>query len=101
MESARARTAPSITVELLGVARLLAGCDELRVPYPPEATAGALLDAVASRLPALVGPVFVSGGGGLTDGFVLSLDGRAWTRDPGAALGGASRALLLSNVAGG
>jgi hypothetical protein len=101
MESVARSTTPSITVELLGVARLLARCAELQVPYPPEATAGALLNAVASRLPALVGPVFVSDGGKLADGFVLSLDGKGWTRDPTTMLGGASRALLLSNVAGG
>jgi len=94
-------TAPSITVELLGIARLLAERDEMVIPYPPEGTAGALVRALASQVPVLVGPVILPDGGALADGFALSLDGRAWTRDPTAALGDAPRALLFSNVAGG
>jgi hypothetical protein len=92
---------PPITVELLGVARLLARVDLLVVPYPAEGTVGALVRELAARLPALVGPVFTGDGAGLADGYVLSLDGRAWTRDPAAPLGDASRAWLLSNIAGG
>jgi hypothetical protein len=56
---------------------------------------------LASRLPALVGTVIDDAGGGLVEGFVLSFDGRMWTRDPAAALDGAPHALLLSNMAGG
>jgi hypothetical protein len=94
-------TGASITVELLGIARLLAGRNELALPYPEEGTAGALMRALADCLPALVGPVFMAGGVGLAEGFVLSFDGKVWTRDPAAPLAGAPRALLLSNVAGG
>jgi hypothetical protein len=90
-----------MTIELLGVARLIAGVSALEVPYPAEGTAGALVRELAARLPALVGTVIDDGGAGLVDGFVLSLDGRVWTRDPAAPLAGAPHALLLSNMAGG
>lgn len=91
----------TITVELLGIARFLARRDELMVPDPPEGTATLLMRALASRLPVLVGPVFEAEHAELAEGFVLSLDGRVWTRDPTTPMGGALRAPLLSNVAGG
>ncbi len=72
-----------MTIELLGVARLVAGVGEVEVTYPPEGTTGALVRELAARLPALVGPVIDDEGAGLRDGFVLSVDGRAWTRGPG------------------
>ena len=79
----------TITVELPGIARFLARRDELMVPDPPEGTATLLMRALASRLPVLVGPVFEAEHAELAEGFVLSLDGRVWTRDPTTPMGGA------------
>jgi hypothetical protein len=90
-----------ITVELLGVARLLARQDAVTIPYPAAGTVRELVRALAIRLPVLTGSVITAEGAALVQGYALSLDGRTWTRDPDAPLEGASRVLLLSNVAGG
>ena len=90
----------AIEVELLGVARLLARRETVRVLAPRPISLADLLRAVANEAPALAGTV-LSEDGGLLGGHALSRDGIELLRDPEATIRPGDRLLLLSTSAGG
>ncbi len=90
----------SVQVELLGVARLLARRDEVRLPWHEPASLVCLLRVLAVEVPGLVGNV-LSAEGSLLGGHVLSRNGTDLLRDPGEIIHPDDRLLLLSTSAGG
>jgi hypothetical protein len=89
-----------ITIELLGVARLLARREVIELPALEAISLAELLSALASELPALVGTV-VTSEGALLGGYALSRDGVGLLREPLQQVEPGDRLLLLSTSAGG
>ena len=85
-----------ITIELFGVPRLRAGRDALEV----EATSlGEALTALGAACPALAGAVVHEGR--LRSHYLVALNGRQFTADPGTPLAPGDVLVLLSADAGG
>lgn len=83
-------------IELFGIARARAGREAL------EVEAGSLGDAIralASACPGVVPEVVLDGR--LTDGYLASLNGDRFVRDPGLALAKGDTLLILGAQAGG
>ena len=92
--------ASPVTIELLGVARLLARREAVEVPVEGSVPLTQLLQRLGGELPALVGTV-VTHDGALLGGHVLSRDGAELIRDADAPIHPGDRLLLLSTSAGG
>jgi molybdopterin converting factor small subunit len=91
----------SCTVELFGVARLLAKTQEISVSLPRDATLVHVLSAVAQRLPVLVGRVINPEAMELLPGFACNINGIDFVRDPDTTIRGQDRIFILSADAGG
>ena len=91
----------SCTVELFGVARLLAKTQEVSLSLPPDATLTHVLSAVAKRLPVLVGRVIHPDEMGLLAGFACNINGTNFVRDPDTKIHRQDRIFILSADAGG
>jgi molybdopterin-guanine dinucleotide biosynthesis protein A len=91
----------SCTVELFGVARLLAKTGEVSLALPPDATIGHVIAALAERLPVLVGRVIGGDGRHLVDGCACNVNGRAFVRTPAAPVNPGDHVVILSADAGG
>jgi molybdopterin-guanine dinucleotide biosynthesis protein A len=89
------------TVELLGVARLLAGTREIDVILPSGATLGHVFGALADQLPVLTGRVLDAGGSGLVDGYACNVNGLDFVRSTAARVATGDRIVILSADAGG
>jgi molybdopterin-guanine dinucleotide biosynthesis protein A len=98
--AALASAPPGVTFELFGQPRVLAGVRQITVDVPAPSNVRAALAALARAVPALVGPV-LDANSGLGTSFVLSADGRAFTRDPERPVTDGERLLLMSASAGG
>jgi hypothetical protein len=93
----------TLTVELLGVARLLARRRCVSLHLAPDATLREVGSALAGVHPELVGPV-LRDDGGLAPGVVYSRDGRALTTDveePARHAEDAGMLLLIPTLEGG
>lgn len=88
--------ADPVTVELYGTARHRAGQAELRAG---GRTVGDLLRAVICECPALGG--LLTGVGGLSRHYLISLDGERFVDDPAEPIPTGSRVLILGADAGG
>jgi molybdopterin-guanine dinucleotide biosynthesis protein A len=97
------RRADSIqcTVELFGVARLLARTTEVSLALPAGSTISDAFAALAQRLPALVGHVITPDRTGLVDGYACNLNGLAFVRNAAAAVNPGDSIVILSADAGG
>ena len=89
------------TVELFGVARLVARTSEVALELPSGATFSQLFTELASSLPALVGRVITADRSALMDGYACSVNGREFVRTPGAAVSAGDIIMILSADAGG
>jgi hypothetical protein len=89
------------TVELLGVARLIAGQREIAVSLSGAARVPALVAALAAACPALVGPVVNPERGSMAPGYLLNRAGREFLTAPDAVIQPGDHLLVLSNAAGG
>jgi hypothetical protein len=89
--------APTVTVELFGVPRLLLGQGHVAVTGETLAEVARMLLAAA---PALAGPVLDPATGWPNAGYTFVIDER-FTRDPATPVTAASSVLLVSSVAGG
>jgi molybdenum cofactor guanylyltransferase len=97
-----AKDAPvSCTVELFGVARLLAKTQEVSLSLPTDATLTDVLSAVAKRLPVLVGRVIHPDKKNLLAGFACNINGTNFVRDPDIKIHPHDRIFILSADAGG
>jgi molybdopterin-guanine dinucleotide biosynthesis protein A/molybdopterin converting factor small subunit len=91
----------SVTVELFGVARLLAKTKSVSLPLPVEASVAGVLAALAERLPVLVGRVIDSGGAALVNGYACNINGLNFVRSPSAKVNAGDKIFILSADAGG
>jgi molybdenum cofactor guanylyltransferase len=91
----------SVTVELFGVARLLAKTPSVSLSLPPDATLSDVLAALAERLPVLAGRVINSSGGGLVSGYTCNINGLEFVRSASATVNPGDRIFVLSADAGG
>lgn len=83
------------TVELLGVARLLAGASEVWLALPRGATLAGAFAALAEQLPALTGRVVSADGQRLAEGYACNVNGLDFVRTPTAAVHPGDRILIL------
>lgn len=91
----------AVTVELFGVARLLAKTSSVSLPVREGATLAEVCSALAEALPELRGRVIAGDGKALARGYACNLNGLDFVRDPGAAVRPGDRLLILSADAGG
>jgi molybdopterin-guanine dinucleotide biosynthesis protein A/molybdopterin converting factor small subunit len=89
------------TVELFGVARLIADTREVPLALPPNATFSHLFAALAERLPALAGRVISPDGSRLVDGYACNVNGLQFVRSPAAVVNPGDNIAILSADAGG
>jgi molybdopterin-guanine dinucleotide biosynthesis protein A len=98
----RTKDAPlSCTVELFGVARLLAKTREISVSLSPDATLSHVLSAVAQKLPVLAGRVINPEGTDLLAGFACNINGTNFVRDLNIRVHPQDKIFILSADAGG
>ncbi len=91
---------PSVEVELLGLARLLARRATVSVPVEGTVTVSALVQALSRELPALMKTV-VGEDGALLGGYVFARGGRDLIQDPRERIRPGDRLQLISVEAGG
>lgn len=89
------------TVELFGVARMVARTSEVGLKLPPDATFAQLFAELANQLPALVGRVITADRNALMDGYACSVNGREFVHLSDAAVNAGDSILILSADAGG
>lgn len=89
------------TVELFGVARLLAKTKAVSLSLPEEATLLHVFLALAERLPVLVGRVISSDRSSLFSGYACNINGLDFVRNPGAKVNPGDKIFILSADAGG
>ncbi|HXV79482.1 MAG TPA: NTP transferase domain-containing protein [Candidatus Binatia bacterium] len=91
----------SCTVELFGVARLLAKTKTVDLQLPQEATLSDLFVELAERLPTLVGRVINHEKNNLTSGYACNINGLEFVRDPTVKIRNGDNILIISADAGG
>jgi molybdopterin-guanine dinucleotide biosynthesis protein A len=90
----------SVTVELFGVARLLAKTPKVSLTVSDETDLGAVLAALATQLPVLVGRV-IDPAGALVKGCACNLNGLNFIASPNSKVLPGDRIFILSADAGG
>ena len=91
----------SCTVELFGMAQMLAKTKMVDLALPQEATLSDVFSALAERLPILVGRVITSGKKQFVSGCACNVNGLDFVRNPTARVKAGDRILILSADAGG
>lgn len=89
------------TVELYGMARLLAKTAKVALVLPPQAVLSSAFVALAGELPVLVGPVIAPDRSKLTRGYACNINGLDFVRDPGFKINPGDSIIIISNDAGG
>jgi molybdopterin-guanine dinucleotide biosynthesis protein A len=89
------------TVELFGMAQLLAKTKTISLALPQDATLSQLFFALAERLPVLVGRVISPEMNKLASGCACNVNGVEFVRNPTAKVKAGDRVLILSADAGG
>ena len=89
----------SVSIELFGVARMLAKTQTLALSLPQGATLAHVLSALADKLPVLVGRVVNSEG--LLAGYSCNINGLDFVRTPSTKINPGDKILILSADAGG
>jgi molybdenum cofactor guanylyltransferase len=95
----RKRNPISVTVELFGVAGMVAKTQSVALGLPQEATLAHVFSALAEKLPALVGRVIDSAG--LLSGYTCNINGLEFVRVPSTPIHSGDKVLILSADAGG
>ena len=88
-----------VSVELLGVARLLAKTKDVSLSLARDATLAEVFSALAEKLPALAGRIINSDG--LVSGYTCNINGLNFVRAPGAKIHSGDKIFILSADAGG
>jgi len=91
----------SCTVELFGVARLLAKTNAVSLSLPRGATLSNVLSALAERLPVLVGRVISPDKSSLFSGYACNINGLDFVRNNSARVHPGDKIFILSADAGG
>jgi molybdopterin-guanine dinucleotide biosynthesis protein A len=89
------------TVELFGVARLMAQTREVSLVLPPEATCSQVFAALAEKLPVLVGRVITPDGTSLIEGYACNVNGLHFVRAATDRINPGDNIVILSADAGG
>ena len=89
------------TVELFGMAQLLAKTKTISLALPQDATLSQLFSALAERLPILVGRVISPEMNKLASGCACNVNGLEFVRNPTAKVKAGDKVLILSADAGG
>jgi molybdenum cofactor guanylyltransferase len=89
------------TVELFGVARLLAKTKEVSLSLPPGATLSQVYSALGAKLPMLLGRVIRPDGSDLFTGYACNLNGLDFVRTPTAKISSGDKIFILAADAGG
>lgn len=89
------------TVELFGVARLLAKTKEVSLSLPPGATLSQVYSALGAKLPMLLGRVIRPDGSDLFTGYACNLNGLDFVRTPTARISSGDKIFILAADAGG
>jgi molybdenum cofactor guanylyltransferase len=89
------------TVELFGMAQLLAKTKTVSLALPQDATLSQLFSALAERLPMLVGRVISPEMNKLASGCACNVNGLEFVRNPTAKVKAGDKVLILSADAGG
>lgn len=89
----------SVSIELFGVARMLAKTQTLTLSLPQGATLAHVLSTLADELPVLVGRVVNSEG--LIAGYSCNINGLDFVRTPSTKINPGDKILILSADAGG
>jgi molybdopterin-guanine dinucleotide biosynthesis protein A/molybdopterin converting factor small subunit len=89
------------TVELFGVARLIAKTREIPLALPAGATISQVCAALAEQLPVLVGRVITPDKTGLVNGYACNVNGRDFIRASTTAVNPGDSIVILSADAGG
>jgi molybdopterin-guanine dinucleotide biosynthesis protein A/molybdopterin converting factor small subunit len=89
------------TVELFGVARLIAKTREVPLALPTEATLAQVYAELAGKLPMLVGRVIGHDGRSLLNGYACNVNGLDFVRDPTVTVNPGDNIAILSADAGG
>jgi molybdopterin converting factor small subunit len=91
----------SVTVELFGSSRLLAGRREAVIVVPDRCSIREFVSALATAVPSLVGDVVREDGTGLEGSYVLNLNGARFLEESAFELKHGDSVLLFSSQAGG
>jgi molybdopterin-guanine dinucleotide biosynthesis protein A/molybdopterin converting factor small subunit len=98
-------TAPShsvpVTVELFGVARLLANTKEVFLSLPQAATLSHVCQALAAEHPVLLGRVINPDRSSLSSGYACNINGLEFVKNPNAKINPGDKVFILSADAGG
>ena len=89
------------TVELFGVARLLAQTKEVALSLPEGATLARVYSALAEKLPVLANRVIAPDGSSLLSGYACNVNGLEFVRVPTAKVNSGDRIFIISADAGG
>ncbi len=89
----------SVSVELFGVARLIAKTRSVSLSLPQDATLANVFSALTERLPVLLGRIISSDG--LVSGYTCNINGLNFIRAPGAKVNSGDKIFILSADAGG
>lgn len=89
----------SVSVELFGVARLLAKTKSVSLSLPQDATLANVFSALTERLPVLLGRIINSDG--LIAGYTCNINGLDFVRIPSAKVNSGDKIFILSADAGG
>ena len=95
----RKRNSISVSVELFGVARMLAKTQLVSLDLAQGATLAQVFSALAEKLPVLVGRVINSEG--LITGYTCNVNGLNFVRAPDAKVSSGDKIFILSADAGG
>ena len=90
-----------LSVEFLGLSRRLAQTERCLVTIHDQATLRDVIGHIASRFPALVGPVISPETFELTPSYMLNIEGRRAARDLDAPAQDGQRIILMFMEAGG
>lgn len=89
------------TIELLGVAQMVARIAEVPLALPPEATIEDAIEALAATVPSLQNRVIAPDGRSLTAGYACCVNGLDFVRSPAARVHDGDRLVIVSADAGG
>ena len=89
------------TVELFGVARLVANAKEVSLAVSSGATLSDVLAALAEQLPVLVGRVIAPDRRSLVDGYACNVNGLDFVRSTASPVHHGDSIVILSADAGG
>jgi hypothetical protein len=100
-KSARARPTVRCSVELLGVARLLAKAREVFLELTPPVSLSDVYHALCEKHSVLRGRVIAPDGRSLTRGYACNINGVDFVRDVNAPVNSGDRIFIISADAGG